>query len=543
MKSDSRKSGELHNAFALRAVAGTGLEHAESFTSSQGGMSRDAPVALITTSGCQFCAQAKAQLDAAGLGYEEIDLGAFPKLLAEVKAATGRQSVPQVFLGGLLIGGAEELEAALADGSFQDALDGNNEPALPADLREAVDRTRASTPQATVPRPLLPDGMSDERYAHLQGIAVKLGKGLLPNGNRMFTLAEGGEWMRRARITPSPDAGLGLLSDLQRAHLLYVADGSGADLATVEPGMGTPPSASTALQLVADAPHAAWGESLNVQVPWYGEAHPASQVADGLRSMILTLYDKHLAPDGKGVDYASLAHDPGFRDYVTATSELQKVELSYLDRRELMAFFINIYNALVVHGMVLFGPAESTIKRLQWFSQVRYTIGGMDFSCNDIEHGVLRGNAPSPASIGVLLGKPSWARPTFKKGDPRARLAVQPMDKRIHFALVCGAKSCPPIRVYTPDELEEGLDAAAASFCEGEVTVQHEAHVVELSSIFKWYANDFGPPEELLPWLLRFLPDTPAHELEDLLAHLGPANIKVTYKDYDWSLNNSAEEE
>lgn len=59
---------------------------------------------------------------------------------------------------------------------------------------------------------------------------------LLPDGNRMFTLAEGGEWLRRARITPSPDAGLGLLSDLQRAHLLFVADGSDADLATVEPG-------------------------------------------------------------------------------------------------------------------------------------------------------------------------------------------------------------------------------------------------------------------------------------------------------------------
>ncbi len=41
------------------------------------------------------------------------------------------------------------------------------------------------------------------------------------------------------------------------------------------------------------------------------------------------------------------------------------------------------------------------------------------------------------------------------------------MDKRIHFALVCGAKSCPPIRVYTPEELDEGLDAAAAAFCEG----------------------------------------------------------------------------
>lgn len=52
----------------------------------------------------------------------------------------------QVFLGGLLIGGCEELQAALSDGSFKDALDGSNEPALPSDLREAVDRTLAQSP-------------------------------------------------------------------------------------------------------------------------------------------------------------------------------------------------------------------------------------------------------------------------------------------------------------------------------------------------------------------------------------------------------------
>lgn len=44
----------------------------------------------------------------------------------------------------------------------------------------------------------------------------------------------------------------------------------------------------------------------------------------------------------------------------------------------------------------------------------------------------------------------------------------QPMDPRIHFALNCGAASCPPIRVYTPDRLEFGLEAAASAFCAGE---------------------------------------------------------------------------
>jgi hypothetical protein len=49
------------------------------------------------------------------------------------------------------------------------------------------------------------------------------------------------------------------------------------------------------------------------------------QVAEGLRTLISGLYAKHLAADGRGVDYASLAHDVGFRDYITASAELTKV--------------------------------------------------------------------------------------------------------------------------------------------------------------------------------------------------------------------------
>ncbi len=52
---------------------------------------------------------------------------------------------------------------------------------------------------------------------------------------------------------------------------------------------------------------------------------------------------------------------------------------------------------------------------------------------------------------------------------------VEPLDPRIHFALVCGAKSCPPIRVYTPASLEAGLEAAAQAFCSGARTC-HRRH-------------------------------------------------------------------
>ena len=57
--------------------------------------------------------------------------------------------------------------------------------------------------------------------------------------------------------------------------------------------------------------------------------------------------------------------------------------------------------------------------------------------------------------------------------------------------------------------------------------------------IFKWYASDFGPPDQLLPWLLQYLTKDTAASLQHLLSTAGPANIMLRYKDYDWSLNSA----
>jgi Protein of unknown function, DUF547 len=127
-----------------------------------------------------------------------------------------------------------------------------------------------------------------------------------------------------------------------------------------------------------------------------------------------------------------------------------------------MAFFINVYNALIVHATVAHGVPANVVERLKFFKKANYVIGGARFSADDIEHGVLRSNAVAPGSLAALLRLPKmFQKPQFPKGDIRASLAISPLDPRIHFALVCGAKSCPPIKLYTPDNLDEGLQARA----------------------------------------------------------------------------------
>lgn len=87
------------------------------------------------------------------------------------------------------------------------------------------------------------------------------------------------------------------------------------------------------------------------------------QVAEILRQIILRLFEKHLSDNGKGVKYGALASDPDFWRFATATAELQGIDPSSLNREECIAFFLNIYNVLIVHAQVAFGGPSNFLSR------------------------------------------------------------------------------------------------------------------------------------------------------------------------------------
>lgn len=194
-----------------------------------------------------------------------------------------------------------------------------------------------------------------------------------------------------------------------------------------------------------------------------------------------------------------------------------------------MAFWLNVYNCLIIHSMVQKGQPKSFLDRFSFYSSNKYLVGYQEFSLDDIEHGILRGNRPSPSN---LLGKQS-----FSSKDPRRFCSIVPRDPRIHFALNCGARSCPPIRVFSGEDLDAELEAATSAFCEGEVTVDPENRTVYLSKLFDWYKGDFGDTtEERLRWILPFLDPKKRGNLEKLLSE-GADKIKVQFNVYDWGVN------
>jgi hypothetical protein len=108
-------------------------------------------------------------------------------------------------------------------------------------------------------------------------------------------------------------------------------------------------------------------------------------------------------------------------------------------------------------------------------------------------------------------------------------------DPRIHFALVCAAKSCPPLRseAYQAGKLDEQLDDQGRKFLADPFKnrVDPREHVIYLSPIFKWYAGDFEKKAGMvLQFLKPFWPESVRQELER-------GDFKVRYREYDWSLN------
>ncbi len=233
-----------------------------------------------------------------------------------------------------------------------------------------------------------------------------------------------------------------------------------------------------------------------------------------------------LDPESGVVRYKAIRGSETFQRYESLAGGLKSLDLRSLkDRGQRLAFWINIYNTAVIHGIIRFGLEHSVKEFPRFFHRVTYDIGGHLFSLNDMEHGILRGNRRRP----YAFFKP------FGSGDPRLELVVTPLDPRIHFALVCGARSCPPIGFYEADRADFQLQLAAESFVNSpQVEIHPEQDAIHLSKIFQWYGSDFGGSKPaLIRSILQFLDDGVK---KDFLMKRGDG-IKITYKPYDWSLN------
>ncbi|MEP6712184.1 MAG: DUF547 domain-containing protein [Ferruginibacter sp.] len=177
------------------------------------------------------------------------------------------------------------------------------------------------------------------------------------------------------------------------------------------------------------------------------------------------------------------------------------------------AFWINLYNAYT--NSSLHKNPDQYKNRSAFFKNKNIIIAGKTFSLDEIEHGILR------------RSKIKWSLGYLNKlfpGKTEKELRVDKLDYRIHFALNCGAKSCPPIAFYNPENIDKQLDVATTAYLTGETAYDKEKNTLALPALFNWFRRDFGGKKKIIA-LVRSKQLIPAG-----------VNPKIMFKKYDWSL-------
>lgn len=180
---------------------------------------------------------------------------------------------------------------------------------------------------------------------------------------------------------------------------------------------------------------------------------------------------------------------------------------------EKLAFWINIYNGYI--QLILNENPEYYDNRRSFFSTPLIDIAGRKMSFADIEHGIIR-----HSQFQLFLGYLTNPFPP----DYEIILRVAKKDWRIHFALNCGAKSCPPIAIYHPQHLDQQLDLMTTAYLNDVSRYDPEEDRVYTTILFSWFRGDFGGPQGIRQILKK-------HEVVN---HL-PRNVRVTA--YDWTLD------
>ena len=219
------------------------------------------------------------------------------------------------------------------------------------------------------------------------------------------------------------------------------------------------------------------------------------------------------------VDYSVASEEKALlEDYLSVLASVSEEEFLQFGKANQTAFLINAYNAAMIQKILQRYPDIDSV----WdfgrifnhpFKDRFVELFGERMSLDDIEHGRLR-------------------------GDPAL------FDPRIHFAVNCASKGCPPLRpaAFDGSSLDAALDEQASIFLSDRTKngMNPTTNRLTLSPIFDWYAEDFGVPglEGELAYLSRYADALGLDD--DAVRALNEGSIKIEWSDYDWALNDVA---
>lgn len=210
------------------------------------------------------------------------------------------------------------------------------------------------------------------------------------------------------------------------------------------------------------------------------------------------------------VDYRAIKQDARFARYI---DQLRATDPETIPATDRLAFWLDVYNAFTIKVVVDQYPIKSILSKFAYlfgrsnFQKKLVQIHGREMSLNEIEHEIVR-----------------------PFGDPR-----------VHFALVCASKGCPPLRAeaYESARLAAQLDEQARLFLAqtDKNRIDFDKRVARLSKVFAWFEEDFeAQAPSVLAYISRYLPAAQGARLR-----AEADQFKIKYTHWDWDLNDLPE--
>lgn len=489
-------------------------------------------VTVFALTDCPHCKRTKAALTLRGIPYTEISLSSYPDKRNDMLSLADQLTVPQVFFNEAHIGGADDTVALLNKWDDDEKYESIKERFLeevaaqpdPSDSRLAVPTAPPVVEKPAPPRDQeksirLPDGT----MASVLEVTNTL-KDILPKKALTYNLT----------IYKNAYKGTDAVKALMKHYNLETKEEA------VEVGVYL--QESKLLHHVVGA-HKFQNKKYFYRLQCYQQPNILNsfriwteRVDDEPMNLLKRLKNllgkvESAVTNNEGlVDYENAYKNEHYPIFEEAVCELQGVNMGKMDEKTRLAFGINLYNVMIKYAFMKVGIGSSTLARGAFFSGIKFNVGGDVLSFNDLENGVLRGNSTPPFSLFA----------PFSETDPRRRLKLDKVDCRIHFALNCGARSCPPVKDFTASAIDEELRIVAQAFTEQEDNVRlvPEKNEIHLNMILSWYGIDFAPTKDMLPKkVVTFLRGEKKEALQAMIDSGG--KISVKFNKYDWGTNAS----
>ncbi|KAI4305830.1 hypothetical protein L6164_029172 [Bauhinia variegata] len=467
-------------------------------------------IILYTRLGCQECKVARQFLYMKRLRYVEVNIDVYPSRKWELEKISGSTYVPTIFFNEIHIGGLSELTALNRSGRLDEKIDFvmNEAPSFEAPLpplsgEDDVSGSGAQDEMALIVRKMKESIVVKDRFHKFRRFT------------KCFVASEAVDFLSEDQYLERQDAvefARKLAKNLFFQHILeenLFEDGN-----YLYSFLDDDPIVASQCHNIP--------RGITTMKP-----KPIGEIASRLRLLSYGMFEAYASENGCHVDYRSMHGSEEFARYLRIVEELQRVQILNMSREEKLAFYINLYNMMAIHAILLWGHPAGALERRKMFTEFKYVIGGCTFSLSDILNGILRGNQRPP----YTLMKPFGAK------DKRLRMALRYHEPLIHFALVCGTRSGPSLRCYSPGEIDQELMNTARNFLRsGGLLIDANAKIVYASKILKWFSVDFGKNEvEILKHVSNYLDPADTTVLLDLLA---TSELKVVYEPYDWGWNN-----